>query len=68
MRSFIVRVSAETTSKKLERASYRVTTGGGPVAAKRTAIGEFMAYELSHSNRFMRLKEVTIKEVKDDDA
>ena len=68
MRSFIVRVSAETTSKKLERASYRVTTGGGPVEAKRIAIGEFMAYELSHRNRYMRLKDVTIREVKDDDA
>lgn len=67
MKIYIVRVSAETTSKKLERASYRVTTGG-PVEAKRIAIGEFMAYELSHRNRYMRLKDVTIREVKDNDA
>lgn len=63
MKVYIVRVSAETTSKKLERASYRVTTGGGPVEAKRTAIGEFFTNELAHNNRFMKLQKIDIREV-----
>lgn len=66
MRRFIVTVRALTSSKKEERATYKIRTGGGPVEAKRMAIGEFFAYELAHKNRYMKLEKIDIREVEND--